>query len=201
MTSGKSTCCVFCGTSEPPQHKLLSRSYVVDLLERQRALQVSEPVLELMSAELSKRVLLQQAEGPPEDDAAEAHELSCMCCYYWVERRSALDVVPLPMQKLLWFVRTLSWCESVCDSRVLQRLVETVVEQGNVFARLFEDAELLALESIARENHSVRAAARNSVRVQGAPRFCIKRRIAQLWQSQNADCLLLPHAAAADWLR
>jgi hypothetical protein len=37
--------------------------------------------------------------------------------------------------------------------------------------------------------------------MQGAQRFCIKRRIAQLWRSQNADCLLLPHAAAADWLR
>lgn len=201
MTSSKSTCCVFCGMSEPSQHKLLPHSYVMSLLERQRAINVSEPVVDLMCAELSKKVLLQQLAADADEDAADPEELACMCCYYWVERRSVLAVAPLPMQKLLWFVRTLCWCESVCDSRVLQRLVETVVQPGNVFAQLFEAAELDALERIARENHSVRAATRNSVRVQGEQRFCIKRSIAQLWRSQNAGCLLLPHAAAADWLR
>jgi len=201
MASSKSTCCVFCGIREPSQHKHLSRSYVEDLLERQRSLKVSEPVLELMSMELAKRDLLQEVEDENDEEMVEPYELSCMCCYYWVERRSSLKVAPLPMQKLLWFVRTLCWCESVCDSRVLQRLVDTVVEPGNMFASLFEDSELEALESIAKENYSVRAAARNSVRVQGAQRFCIKRRIAQLWQSQNAGCMMLPHASAADWLR
>jgi hypothetical protein len=55
------------------------------------------------------------------------------------------------MQKLLWFVRTLSWCENVCDSRVLQRLEGTIAEHENRFARLFAESELVGLQSIARE--------------------------------------------------
>jgi hypothetical protein len=55
------------------------------------------------------------------------------------------------MQNLLWFVRTLSWCEKVCDSRLLQRLVCTVAAPGNVFATLFEKTELEGLQSIASE--------------------------------------------------
>jgi len=63
----------------------------------------------------------------------------------------APPLAPLPMQKLLWFVRTLSWCENVCDSRVLQRLEGTIAEHENRFARLFAESELVGLQSIARE--------------------------------------------------
>ena len=188
-----STCCVFCGLNQPRQHKLLSRGYVIEVLEQQQGAEVCEPVLQLMQEELAKRNLVT-------DESEEPLDLSCMCCYYWIERRRALLITPLPMQKLLWFVRTLCWCEKVCDSRVLQRLVETIVEPGNVFARLFDQAELEALQSIARECHTFRADS-NPVRMQGVTRFCVKRSIAQLWCAQNANCLVLPHAAAADWLR
>jgi hypothetical protein len=86
-----------------------------------------------------------------------------------------------------------------CDSRVLQRLVATVAEPDNVFARVFAPSELEGLRSIACE---VRARpARGAARVQGDARFCVKRAIARLWRDENADCLLLPHAAAAEWLR
>ena len=122
-----------------------------------------------------------------------------MCCYYWVERRRALPVAPLPMQNLLWFLRTLCWCESVCDSRVLQRLVATVAEPGNAFARVFDESELAGLRGIARELQARPPS--GAARVQGAERFCVKRALARLWRAENADSLLLPHAEAADWLR
>jgi len=82
---------------------------------------------------------------------AEPELLACMCCFYGVDRRRTLSVTPLPMQNLLWFARTLSWCEKVCDSRVLQQLVRTVAEPGNVFARLFDHTELQGLRCIAQQ--------------------------------------------------
>jgi hypothetical protein len=201
--------CAFCGRREPAHHKLLARSYVAELLARQRAAGVECPAGDLMRAELARAGLGQGADDAEmaemeEVEALESLEpqlLSCMCCYYWVERRRALPVAPLPMQNLLWFVRTLCWCESVCDSRVLQRLVATVAEPDNVFARLFDESELAGLRRIARELSVQRATPPGAARVQGAERFCVKRAIARLWRGENADCLLLPHAAAADWLR
>jgi hypothetical protein len=90
----------------------------------------------------------------------------------------------------------------VCDSLVLQRLVATVAEPDNVFARLFDESELAGLRRIARELGALRARPPSTTaRVQGAERFCVKRAIARLWRGENADCLLLQHAAAADWLR
>lgn len=197
--------CVFCGGRDPASHKLLPRSYVTALLDRQRAVEVCEPVLELMCAQLAQLEETPASAGT--EDEADAEEepqvLSCMCCFYWVDRRISMRVTPLPMQNLLWFLRTLSWCESVCDSRVLQRLVETVAEPGNVFARVFHESELEGLLRIARELRGARSQARieGKAKLQGAERFCVKRALARLWRAQNADCLFMPHAEAADWLR
>jgi hypothetical protein len=194
--------CVFCGRREPVHHKLLERSFVEGLLAAQRAADVECPVGDVMRAELAAGADDAGADDAGEagaDDAGAPPLLACMCCFYWVERRRALPVSPLPMQNLLWFVRTLCWCEGACDSRVLQRLVATVAEPDNVFARVFAPSELEGLRRIARE---VRARpARGAPRVQGDPRFCVKRAIARLWRDENADCLLLPHAEAAEWLR
>lgn len=189
--------CVFCGVNAPASHKLIPRSYVARLLERQLAASVSEPVIDLMRAQLAEE------EEDIDDNCQETEKqlVSCMCCYYWVERRSTLTVAPLPMQKLLWFVRTLCWCESVCDSRVLQRLVLAIAEHDNIFACLFDESELHGLQQISREIAAARWSGQQTSRTQGDERFCIKRAIARLWRSENAHSLCLPHAAAADWLR
>jgi len=118
-----------------------------------------------------------------------------------------MPVMPLPMQNLLWFMKTLSWCEGKkCDSRILQRLVETVAAPGNVFAALFEDCELLALRRLARELAARRQ--RSAEKRQGGAAseqaqrgFCVKSALAAYWSEQNGDCLCLPHAGAADLLR
>jgi hypothetical protein len=199
--------CVFCGLRALSSHKLLPRSYVVELLQKQSAAGVSDPVSDVMRAHLvetaqdASQVTEAAAGIESASEAPQQQLLSCMCCYYWVERRSTLSVAPLPMQKLLWFVRTLCWCESVCDSRVLQRLVLTVVEPDNVFAVVFDESELEGLRLIARELHGARLRARQTPRMQGDTHFCIKRAIAKLWRAENANCLCLPHASAADWLR
>ena len=196
------TSCVFCGRREPAQHKLVPRSYVQALLDRQGEAGVSEAVVELMQDELRAAAVADSAAGTAERTAAqEPQSLACMCCYYWVERRRALRVAPLPMQKLLWFVRTLSWCEAVVDSRVLQRLVEVAVEPDNVFSRLFAESELSGLRDIAAELRAARKKQASAPRVQGEERFFVKRALARLWRAQNGDGLCLPHAAAADWLR
>lgn len=214
IMSADAPACAFCGRREPAHHKLLERSYVEELLARQRAAGVECPVADLMRAELAGgeggRAAAEAEAAEAEADAAEAEAaeaeaapepqvLACMCCYYWVERRRALPVAPLPMQNLLWFLRTLCWCESVCDSRVLQRLVATVAEPGNAFARVFDESELAGLRCIARELQARPPS--GAARVQGAERFCVKRALARLWRAENADSLLLPHAEAADWLR
>ena len=46
-----------------------------------------------------------------EDEPNSAYFNSCMCCYYWVSRRQKQQLAPLPMQNLLWYVRTLTGCE------------------------------------------------------------------------------------------
>lgn len=55
----------------------------------------------------------------------------------------------MPMQTLLWFVRTLRWCHgSKCDSRILLRLVNTVTQPDNMYAHLFDASELLGMTAI-----------------------------------------------------
>jgi len=207
---------VFCGLRAPGHHKLLEAGYVEALLEAQRAAEVECPISDVMRAQLAKSELersererseLARSELAMSDDRDEEADAlpdatlcACMCCYYWIERRRDLPVPLLPMQNLLWFVRTLSWCEGACDSRVLLRLVTAVAEADNVFGGAFAATELAGLRRIARAGRQrvARAAGR---RVQGEARFCVKRAIARLWRDENADCLLLPHAAAAEWLR
>jgi len=198
---GRSPHCVFCGLRAPGHHKLLEPGYVEALLEAQRAAEVECPISDVMRAQLAKSELAKSDDG--EEEAPDAALCACMCCYYWIERRRDLPVPLLPMQNLLWFVRTLSWCEGACDSRVLLRLVTAVTEPDNVFGGAFAATELAGLRRIARAGRQrlARGAAGRAARVQGEARFCVKRAIARLWRDENADCLLLPHAAAAEWLR
>jgi len=199
--------CVFCGAKEPASYKQLGRSYVLELLQRQKDAGVCEPVLGFMWNTLHNE---DGRAGGDAEDAEDAQLFSCMCCYYWVERRRSMPVMPLPMQNLLWFVKTLSWCEGKkCDSRILQRLVETVAAPGNVFAALFEDCELQALRRLARELAARRQ--RSAEKRQGGAAseqgggeqrgFCVKSALAASWSEQNGECLCLPHAGAADLLR
>jgi hypothetical protein len=218
--------CIFCGANEPASYKQLGHSYVLELLQRQKDTGVCEPVLNFMWSTLHNEAGAgdghagdghagdgHAGDGHAGDGhAADAHAgdaqlFSCMCCYYWVERRRSMLVVPLPMQNLLWFMKTLSWCEGKkCDSRILQRLVETVAAPGNVFAALFDDCELLALRRLAGELAARRQRSAEQ-RQGGAPSeqaqrgFCIKSALAAFWSEQNGDCLCLPHAGAADLLR
>jgi hypothetical protein len=211
--------CIFCGAHEPASYKQLGRSYVLELLQRQKDTGVSEPVLNFMWNTLHNEAGAGDGGGAgggrdggdAEDagDAGDAQLFSCMCCYYWVERRRSMPVMPLPMQNLLWFVKTLSWCEGKkCDSRILQRLVETVAAPGNVFAALFDECELLALRRLAGElaarlqrSAEKRQGGAGAQSEQAQRSFCVKRTLAALWSEQNAECLCLPHAGAADLLR
>jgi len=200
---GRSPHCVFCGLRAPGHHKLLEAGYVEALLEAQRAAEVECPISDVMRAQLAKSELARSELARSDDSEQEAPDATlcaCMCCYYWIERRRDLAVPLLPMQNLLWFVRTLSWCEGACDSRVLLRLVTAVAEADNVFGGAFAATELAGLRRIARAGRQ-RLARAAGCRVQGEARFCVKRAIARLWRDENADCLLLPHAAAAEWLR
>jgi hypothetical protein len=128
---------------------------------------------------------------------------TCMCCYYFVSRRKTRRVVPLPMQNLLWYVRMLEACEgSKCDSRILLRLVRTVSKPGNIYARLFDQAELAGMAEIRdRKDLALASASTRDFHEQGADSFCVKRHIAELWLANNGGGLLLPHAHAADLLR
>lgn len=209
--------CVFCGVRDPANHKLLNHSYVSRLLQTQIDAGVAEPVVNLMRGLIAQGDCAREAALAPDGEGGanaecadsssscaggeEPQLMSCMCCYYWVERRADMQVVPLPMQNLLWFVRVLGWCEGTkCDSRILQRLVETVTEPGNVFAELFDSSELLGLRHVAQQQRAAQARVK-ACKEQGTQRFCVKRALAALWSDENASCLCLPHSAAADWLR
>ena len=144
-------------------------------------------------------------EAGDEEDAEDEDTFleTCMCCYYFVSRRKTRRVVPLPMQNLLWYVRMLEACEgSKCDSRILLRLVRTVSKPGNIYARLFDQAELAGMAEIRdRKDLALASASTRDFHEQGADSFCVKRHIAELWLANNGGGLLLPHAHAADLLR
>jgi hypothetical protein len=134
-----------------------------------------------------------------EEDDCEEHVHSCMCCFYWVARRQKQQLVPLPMQNLLWYVRTLKGCESnKCDSRILLRLVKTVTERWNMYARFFAASEM---EGMAAIKDLSQASTATAPPVQGQRSFCVKKQLAELWHSNNAQSMLVAHAHAADLLR
>jgi hypothetical protein len=165
-------------------------------MKKQRDAGVSEAVLDLMG-----NILQREAEEGEAEDGGEVQVYACMCCYYWLERRRTMPIIPLPMQNLLWFLKTLRWCEGTkCDSRILQRLVQTVVKPGNHFAGLFDDCEFRGLRQIAGQLAQRRERA-GAQEPQGAASFCVKRALAAIWREQNGDSLFLPHAAAGDLLR
>ena len=145
---------------------------------------------------------LNDNEDAKSSNADEEHEqkyfYSCMCCFYWISRRQKQQLIPLPMQNLLWFARTLTGCErKKCDSRILLRLVKTITESGNMYARFFEAEELQAMQQIKERWQNADA----GVSKQGDNSFCIKKQLASVWHSNNGESILIAHAQAADLLR
>ena len=195
--------CIFCGKQAPANYKNLQPSFVQDIVKRQVAAGIDEPIVNLLRETIAEkqrkadRTTGAADEGSEcEDDEEALH--SCMCCYYWVVRRQKQKIVPLPMQNLLWYVRTLEGCESKrCDSRILLRLLKTITESGNMYARLFHTQELEGMAAI--KQHARRAAVHGNT--QGNDVFCVKRQLAALWHANNGQSLLLGHAQAADLLR
>ena len=147
-------------------------------------------------------ITLNDNEDDKSCNADEEHEnkyfYSCMCCFYWISRRQKQQLIPLPMQNLLWFARTLTGCErKKCDSRILLRLVKTITESGNMYARFFEAEELQAMQQIKERWQNADA----SVSKQGDNCFCVKKQLASVWHSNNGESILIAHAQAADLLR
>jgi hypothetical protein len=99
------------------------------------------------------------------------------------------------MQTLVWFVRTLRWCDgSKRDSRILLRLLTTVAKEYNMFAHLFDATELLGFAGIVK----LAQACNNDARVQGVQQFCVKTQIAATWHSNNENSMLIGSSVAAD---
>jgi hypothetical protein len=140
-----------------------------------------------------------------DNDHANPYFNSCMCCYYWVSRRQHQNLIPLPMQNLFWYVRTLTGSEKKkCDSRLLLRLVKTITETGNMYASFFTLDELhgmLAIGQLAQLVQKDFESLNKHDSKQGHPLFCVKKELAALWHSNNGDSILITHAHAADLLR
>lgn len=200
--AGAMHACIFCGKHAPANYKNLQHSFVLDILERQCVAGIDEPVVnfvrEAMAAQGKCQPMTKAEQEGAEGEDCDATLHSCMCCYYWVARRLKQKIVPLPMQNLLWYVRTLEGCESKrCDSRILLRLLKTVTEGENMYARLFHTQELAGMAAI--KLRSLKAGAHACT--QGDAVFCVKRQLAALWHANNGHSLLLGHAQAADLLR
>jgi hypothetical protein len=214
--------CIFCGAREPVHCKHLLHAFVWEIVQRQKEAGMSEPIVDFLcsyiTAEMHKpttsnTIVGQEAQVVPgllpekdaddsdidaEYDDGGAYFNSCMCCYYWVSRRQKHQLVPLPMQNLLWYVRTLMGCEKKkCDSRLLLRLVKTITESGNMYARFFEPCELRGMLAIKELSQHASA----EVARQGESSFCVKKQLAALWHSNNGESILIGHAHAADLLR
>jgi hypothetical protein len=207
--------CMFCGAQDPVHYKQVSNKFVLHIVQRQRDAGICEPIVNFISSQFATDSHeMQQCTAAGEeykseaddaesvsvdDDDVDANVHSCMCCFYWVARRNKQLLVPLPMQNLLWYVRTLKGCESnKCDSRILLRLVKTVTEPGNMYARFFHASEMEGMSAI--KNLSI-SSRETTTPIQGQRSFCVKKQIAQLWHSNNGESMLVAHAHAADLLR
>lgn len=195
--------CIFCGKQAPANYKNVQPCFVEDIVQRQIAAGMDDPIVNLLQNTLAN---VQRSSEPMRSAADEASESeneedalqSCMCCYYWVMRRHKQKIVPLPMQNLLWYVRTLEGCERKrCDSRILLRLLKTITEGGNLYACLFHTQELEGMAVIKERARKVGVYASK----QGDDVFCVKRQLAALWHANNGQTLMLGHAQAADLLR
>jgi hypothetical protein len=182
--------------------KHLEHMFVSDIIQRQKQAGLSEPIVNFMCSLLATTddndMQVRHNEEDSEQGDGKADVCACMCCYYWVARRKKQTLVPLPMQNLLWFVRTLIGSEKKkCDSRILLRLVKTIIQEGNMYAVFFEPCELQGMRRI------VEIAAQEASRtcVQGNATFCVKKHLAQLWNMNNGQSFLLPHRQATDLLR
>jgi hypothetical protein len=212
--------CIFCGAQQPVHNKLLSHAFVSDIVQRQIDAGISEPIVNFLCSYITAEThRIQETQAKNEIEAPtvialndnedanscngdEEHENtyfnSCMCCYYWISRRQKQQLIPLPMQNLLWFAQTLTGCEKKkCDSRILLRLVKTITESGNMYARFFEAEELQAMLQIKERWQNADA----SVSKQGDNSFCVKKQLASVWHSNNGESILIAHAQAADLLR
>jgi hypothetical protein len=211
--------CIFCGAQQPVLNKLLPHAFVSDIVHRQLDPGISEPIVNFLYSYITAEMhAVPDSAGKNETEALDCIALqdtedanscadeeygnkffhSCMCCYYWISRRKKHQLVPLPMQNLLWFIRTLTGCEKKkCDSRILLRLVKTITETGNMYARFFEAEELQAMLEIKDLSTNAETAANK----QGESSFCVKKRLAAIWHANNGESILLAHADAADLLR
>jgi hypothetical protein len=181
----------------------LDHSFVSNIVERQQQVGIQDPILNYTCSLLAAVKYNSIEADVEEEDSAEGcskngNICSCMCCYYWVSRRKKQRLVPLPMQNLLWFVRTLTGCEAKkCDSRILLRLVKTIIIPGNTYAIFFEKCELQGMGAIA-EIHDQEMSVKC---MQGDTVFCVKQHIARLWFANNGKSIMLPHRQATDLLR
>ena len=194
--------CIFCGVQNPVHFKHLEHMFVSDIIQRQKEAGLSEPIVNFMCSLLATTDHNDMQVGHNEEDSGQgdgkADVCACMCCYYWVARRKKQTLVPLPMQNLLWFVRTLIGSEKKkCDSRILLRLVKTIIQEGNMYAVFFEPCELQGMRRIA----EIAAQEASRTCVQGNATFCVKKHLAQLWNMNNGQSFLLPHRQATDLLR
>jgi hypothetical protein len=209
---GGAVTCIFCGTRNPVHGKSLHHSFVLDMVQRQLDAGIKEAivnhmcsVLAAMKYEHTQANIAQSAGDADCAESAQQEELeeglnvcSCMCCYYWVSRRRKQKLVPFPMQNLLWFVRTLTGCESKkCDSRILLRLVKTINEEGNMYALYFDKSELQGMQ----KNSEIAEQSASQGCVQGNSSFCVKKQLAQLWHLNNGQSMFLPHRQATNLLR
>jgi hypothetical protein len=219
---GGAMTCIFCGTRNPVHGKSLHHSFVFDMVQRQMDAGINEAivnhmcsVLAAMKYEHTQADIAQSAgdaDGAEEEQEEGFNVCSCMCCYYWVSRRRRQQLVPFPMQNLLWFVRTLTGCESKkCDSRILLRLVRTIIIEGNMYSMFFEHCELEGMREIVKiadeqasqiyVQYDSKGKLRKKRKSQGNALFCVKEHLAQLWHLNNGQSILLPHRQATDLLR
>jgi len=211
--------CIFCGAQQPVLNKLLAHEFVLNIVQRQIDVGISEPILNFLYSYITAEIHAvsdtetkneaaaldgidlqntEDANSCADEEHAPTCVYSCMCCYYWIARRKKHKLVPLPMQNLLWFIRTLTGCEKKkCDSRILLRLVKTITEPGNMYARFFEPEELQAMLQIKQLSENAEAVANK----QGESSFCVKKMLAAIWHANNGESILLSHADAADLLR
>jgi hypothetical protein len=209
--------CIFCGAQQPVLNKLLSHEFVTNIVQRQIDAGISEPIVNFLCSYIAAEIHAgsdtagrneiaamdgvedtEDANSCADEEQSTTCFYSCMCCYYWISRRKKHQLVPLPMQNLLWFTRTLTGCEKKkCDSRILLRLVKTITEPGNMYARFFEAEELQAMLKIKELCDNAEAVANK----QGESSFCVKKRLAAIWHANNGESILLAHADAADLLR
>lgn len=165
--------CVLCGGTQLKMRRMVEVRGVSELLDTQAAAGVVDEV------HAWTRNVIDAMAGCGQDVAVVCNE-----CQAWQQRREhRLPAQLLPLQVVLWFLRTHKRHADL-DARLVQRVSRMLLQTGNYFGQMLSTAERALCAELVR-----------------APVQCVLQMVARHVHERSGRCIFLTEARTAEELR